>query len=153
MAINPNTNFTAGQVLTADQANRWPRGVMNQVTRTTSVSALTTTMADISGMSMTFTADSTRLYKASWVITGQKANFTNDYTEIVFATSGNTQIGGVLQYTVDGQWWNCSGNALFTVASGSVTYKLRGAVGSGTSNVSVSATRPIFFMIEDIGPA
>ena len=37
MAINPNTDFTAGQVLTADQQNRFPRGIMQLVTGSASV--------------------------------------------------------------------------------------------------------------------
>jgi hypothetical protein len=28
MAINPNTQFSSGAVFTADQANRFPRGIM-----------------------------------------------------------------------------------------------------------------------------
>jgi hypothetical protein len=32
MAINPNTQFSSGAVFTADEANRFPRGIMGYAT-------------------------------------------------------------------------------------------------------------------------
>jgi hypothetical protein len=70
MAINPNTTFTAGAVLTADEANRFPRGVMGAVYRTAGDLTVTTTLADLTGMTVTFTAEASRTYKATWNVTG-----------------------------------------------------------------------------------
>jgi len=147
-----NTDFTAGQVLTAAQQNNFPRGLMGSVTRTTSVTALGTAVADITGMSITFTAVTGRNYKATWTISGTKVS-TSGYTDIAFTTSGNVQVGGVTNYAVAGNFWNCSGSAIFTASSGSVTYKLRGAAENNTSAPSATAGTPIYFMIEDIGAA
>jgi len=49
MAINPNTDFTSGAVLTAAQQNRFPRGVMALATSSTSY-VLTTTLTATTGM-------------------------------------------------------------------------------------------------------
>ena len=41
MAINPNTDFSSGAVLTAAQQNRFPRGVMAYAQTTTSDATIT----------------------------------------------------------------------------------------------------------------
>jgi hypothetical protein len=41
MAISPNDDFTAGQVLTATECNQFPRGVMARATSTTSYTMTT----------------------------------------------------------------------------------------------------------------
>ena len=43
MAINPNTDFSAGAVLTAAQQNRFPRGVVAFSSSQTSSAAIGTT--------------------------------------------------------------------------------------------------------------
>ena len=64
MAVNPNTNFTTGAVYTADQANRYPRGIMQRVT-----SASTTTSSSTEAVTLTlpaFTAVANRMYKVTY---------------------------------------------------------------------------------------
>jgi hypothetical protein len=68
MAINPNTNFTAGAILTADQQNRFPRGVMGAVLNTTGLAAVSGGPVDLAGMSITFTAVANRIYRATWTL-------------------------------------------------------------------------------------
>jgi hypothetical protein len=59
-----NTNFTAGQVLTAANANSWPRGVMGTQTLTTAFATTApNTTAQASGMTLTFTEVSGRIYR------------------------------------------------------------------------------------------
>jgi hypothetical protein len=53
MAVNPNTQFSSGAVYTADEANRFPRGVMGAVYRTAGNLTVTTTQADLTGMTVT----------------------------------------------------------------------------------------------------
>ena len=72
MAVNPNTQFSSGAVYTADEANRFPRGVMGAVYRNAGNLTVTTTLADLTGMSVTFTAEASRTYKATWTVTGSK---------------------------------------------------------------------------------
>jgi hypothetical protein len=149
---NPNTNFTAGAVLTAAQQNRLPRGVMAFVSRTTSVSALTTTVADITGMTVTFTAESTRLYRFTWTVTGQKVSSAG-FSEINLTNGSNTQFATVVNSASAGEYWNCSGSVLLTGLSGSVTYKLRGLSGAGGSSPIAQANGPLTLVVEDVGPA
>jgi hypothetical protein len=149
---SPNTAFTAGQVLTADQQNRLPRGVMAFVQRTTSVTNLTTTYADITGMTVTFTAESSRLYKISYYMTGLK-NTTSGYTDISLTDDSNNQIFSMAQYAVAANYFNGSGGVVITGISGSKTYKLRGASEVATSTPTATATVPITLIVEDIGPA
>jgi len=60
MAINPNTNFSAGAVLTSAQQNRFPRGVM-AFTKATASGAINSEAVQITGSS--FTAVANRYYK------------------------------------------------------------------------------------------
>ncbi len=50
MAINPNTNFSAGAVLTSAQQNRFPRGVM-AFTKATASGAINSEAVQITGSS------------------------------------------------------------------------------------------------------
>ena len=64
MAINPNVDFVAGAIYTADQANRYPRGIMQRVT-----SASTTTSSSTEAVTLTlpaFTAVANRMYKVTY---------------------------------------------------------------------------------------
>ena len=151
MAIN-TVPFVSGSILTASQMTNLPMGVAAVASRTTSVSSLGTAVADITGVSVTFTAVSSRLYKFSFFVTGQKVS-TSGYTDIQLTDSSNVLIMGMTQYSVAGNYWNCSGGVTKTGLSGSVTYKLRGAAESGTSNPTASATIPITLVVEDIGAA
>jgi hypothetical protein len=64
MAINPNTDFTAGAILTAAQQNRFPRGIValgETTTATANVSVET-----LSVTSSSFTAVANRYYKLTY---------------------------------------------------------------------------------------
>jgi hypothetical protein len=132
--------------------NNLPWGIAGSVARTTAVSALSSSVADITGVSVTFTAISTRVYKFTFAITGQKQS-TDGWTAIQLTDSANVQYIEIDQNTVAGGYWNCSGAAFKTGLTGSVTVKLRGLCQSNTSNVTVGANAPIILIVEDIGPA
>jgi hypothetical protein len=154
MAINPNTTFVAGAILTADQQNRFPRGVVASVVRTTAIPAITGATADLTGMTVTFTADATRLYKASWLVTGGKVNAATDQTFLYFTTGANVSLGNIIITTPTGNYFiNLCGSILFSGVSGSVTYKLRVSPSAGTFTAVAGAGEPCILVIEDIGPA
>jgi len=152
MAINPNTNFTAGQVLTADQANRWPRGVMAYVVKTTD-SALTT--AETVWLTATFTAVANRYYKITYFEGDVGSNNTGG--AIAVLRSGTTTAGTELQFSREqadsGTSVSINSTVLATFAAGTanVVATLRLTVGTGTA--SHSATRPAVLIVEDVGPA
>jgi hypothetical protein len=156
MAINPNTTFTAGAVLTADEANRFPRGVMGAVYRTAGDLTVTTTLADLTGMTVTFTAEASRTYKATWTVTGSK-DTANGWVGAFLANSSNTIFGAVYQtgFIVSSAGYvNLSGITYFSnLAATSQTLKLRAQAESNSATILASGTNPCVLMIEDCGPS
>ena len=149
MAANPNTNFTAGQILTADQQNRFPRGVMGYAIGSAN-SAFTTT-ADITGMSITFTAVASRLYKATFSCTLDRNTAGN--VSFFLTDASNVQIAQYQQGSPAGVEVITFSN-LFTVSAGSVTRKIRGGTSAGAATVLFTAGSYNYgFIIEDMGPA
>jgi hypothetical protein len=155
MAINPNTDFVAGAILTADQQNRFPRGVMALATTTNTNQTGVTTVVDITGMTVTFTAVANRNYKFTYHIyaiptvtnacftVGLKQGATLKQTSIV--NGGVAAVGATV-------------NGLFvgTFTAGSTTLKLTGERTSGSTGTFTffsDPTLPHFLLVEDIGPA
>ena len=156
MAINPNTTFTAGAVYTADEANRFPRGVMGAVYRTAGNLTVTTTQADLTGMTVTFTAEASRTYKATWTVTGLK-DTANGWVGAFLANSSNTVFGAVYQtgFIVSGAGYvNLSGVTFINnLTAGSQTLKLRQQTENAGGTILASGTNPCVLMIEDCGPS
>jgi hypothetical protein len=151
MAVSPNTNFTAGQILTAQQANNWPRGVMGYVDRTAGNITVTTTIADLTGMTVTFTAEANRLYQATWQCTGTK-DTTAGITAVYLTDSANTKIGSTNVYQIAGGFASLNGAITFSTTAGSKTYKLRADTNINTFTAYAVATLPLQFTITDLGP-
>jgi hypothetical protein len=155
MPINPNTNFTAGQILTADQANRWPRGVMNYVESTTTDAAITTEEVEFT---LTFTAVANRNYKLTWY--EPDCGLTTAGSGALQTQFRSTNVAGtILQRGY--QWAQSSGvNSSFTFSSvqtftaGSQTVVCTAAqTGGVTFTLRRGSGQRGFFLIEDIGPA
>ena len=156
MAINPNTTFTAGAILTAAQQNRFPRGIMGGVSRTAGNTTITTSVADITGMTVTFTAEASRVYKASWLIAGVKDTSTG-FLAAFLTNSANTVQASVYNtavIVVGSGYANLSGVAfLTTLTAGSQTLKLRCQAENNAGTILASGTNPCVLIIEDCGPA
>lgn len=147
MAISPNTDFSAGAVLTSAQQNRFPRGVMGYSARVSSFS-VTTTATDV-GASVTFTAVANRYYKYTAYCyacdTSGSVNVTLDITN-----SSNVSQNAVIQ-RVQGptQFQFLLNTYVTTETAGTVTRKLRAYTSSGSGVMYA----PIWLLVEDIGPA
>ncbi len=156
MAINPNTDFSSGAVLTAAQQNRFPRGVMGAVYRTAGNVAITNVVGDITGMTVTFTAVASRIYKATWTVAALK-DTANGWIGAFLANSANTIFGSVYAtgFIVAGSGYtNLSGITYFSnLAAGSQTLKLRIQAESNGGTVLASGNNPCVLMIEDCGPS
>ena len=157
MSVNPNTTFVANAVLPASQMNRLPFGVMGNVYRDTGNVACTVgSAADITGMSVTFTALASRTYKATWTATGFKST-NNGWVAVFLTTSANAIVGTVYNtgFIVGTEgYWNCSGITYFSnLAAGSTTLKLRNQTENASATVLASSTNPCILMIEDCGPS
>ena len=152
MAISPNNAFVAGQVLTAQECNNLPFGVVGLVERTAGSLTVTTTQADLTGMSVTFTALANRVYKFTALCTGQKLT-TETWTGLYITNAANTVYLSAFQTAPALEYFNSSFSGYVSgFTPGSVTVKLRSQVGSGTATILAAATNPLQLIVEDMGP-
>ena len=149
MAVNPNTNFTVGALYTADQSNRFPRGVMGLAERTT-IYGPTSTISDF--LSITFTAVANRYYKYTLAVPGADADVSRTLT-IQLTNAANVAVNSASQ-TLRGPGLLDIINfvTVRTETAGSLTRKIR-MVTSGGNGSMCSATSIGYFLVEDIGPA
>ena len=151
MAINPNTNFTTGAVYTADQANRFPRGVMALATATAQ-NLYTTEEVELTA---TFTAEANRYYKITffepylYVSTGtteiilriRKTNLAGTLVQKSFIYANNTQ----------GNSATCIAVTTFTAGVQSVVGTLQAGANTGYADNAADVVG--ILLVEDIGPA
>ena len=151
MAVSPNTNFTSGQILTAQQQNNFPRGVMGYAISTANT-ALTTTEADITGMTATFTAVANRLYRATFSCFYQKSTASRVF--ITMTDGSNVAQNLTMQQTASGDFDAITAIFLFTASAGSTTRKFRASTEAGTATIfGVPGDGRTYSMtIEDMGP-
>ena len=150
MAITPNTLFSSGAIYTADQANRFPRGVMQYNTNSTTDASVTAEEIQITLSA--FTAATGRLYRISYYEPGfgsstpaamtMRIRLTNlagavQQTGIVYNT-GTQQQNGFIQSVVS-----------FTAGSIVLVATLQNSTGTGSANRSATAQGVL--MVEDIG--
>jgi hypothetical protein len=153
MAISPNNAFVAGQVLTAQECNNLPFGVVGLVERTTGSFTVTTAVADVTAMSVTFTALANRIYKFSTVCTGQK--LTNQgWTGLFLTNTANFVYAAVYATAPANGYYNLSSSSyLGGFTPGSITVKLRAQCENDTSTIlAQSLADKIQLIVEDMGP-
>jgi hypothetical protein len=152
MAINPNTNFTAGAILTADQQNRFPRGIVALSLITSNANILN---AETTFTSVSFTAVADRYYRISWFsgqIQNASSSVNNFYLRETTATGTVIQQGLQFLSSGEGHLFQLSVVKTFSAGAQSIFARFDQNAGSATVMTS-SATRPSFLMVEDIGPA
>ena len=150
----PVSAFTAGDVLTAANMNLLPRGEMGYAQRTTDQGGITT-VTDVTSLSVTWTAVSSRRYKIT-AQAGLLSSVLDDVASIWITDAANAKqaTAYVLVRTVSfGVQTNTS--KIVTGLSGSTTWKVRAERIAGTGSISVvsGATFPSFILVEDIGAA
>jgi hypothetical protein len=150
MAVSPNTDFTSGQILTAAQQNNFPRGVMGYAVST--ANATVTTVADVTGMSVTFTAVANRLYRATFegfVGTSASASL----SQFFFTDASNVVNDSWYQNIPANEFNTLCLQHIFTIGAGSRTLKVRAEASAGTMTFYGTSSRQFSFIIEDLGPA
>jgi hypothetical protein len=155
MAINPNTNFTVGQIATSDQMNRFPRGVMAFGTRTTNTGALAVETVTITAVS--FTAVANRYYKIIYFEPQGIGAGTLTYADMTIK-QGTTTAGSLLNLaTLSPSATVRQGNScevVTTFSAGTINIVATvGPNGGGTINCTSGPTYPAFLLVEDIGPS
>ena len=160
-----NTTFVSGAILTAAQMNALPWGIVDAtaggtsgrgyVTRTSGNYSMTTSFADVTGLTITFTPVTGRLYKASF--SAWLANVaTNQDLSVRITDGSNNFIQGIQTYLVSGNNAPAAFHTILTGLSGSTTLKVRAkaATASGALVVASSGSEgAAVFSIEDIGPS
>jgi len=152
---SPNTTFTSGQILTAAQINNLPFGLVAAPVNSTTINQAVTTVADVTGMTLTFNTVTNRVYGITY------SGFVNcsdaSSLNIIIADGSNTVIQqSIFQFAApflpEGR--QLSNVFYFTAGStGSTTRKLRcqRQTGAGTMTIFGGATIPFQFAIEDCG--
>ena len=152
MAVSPNTNFTAGAILTAAQQNNFPRGVMGYVVRSSGNVTVGTSLADITGASVAFTAVANRGYKVTFNAMVNKSSSAG-YIQYFVTDGANVVQNDAYTDIVVGK--NIILNVSYVVtglAAGAQTLKMRAVVDTAGCTIYASGTTKMTFIVEDIGP-
>jgi len=153
MAVTPNNDFTAGQVLTNTQCNNFPRGIMvAPVTSSTTDAAVT---AEVVELTITWTAVANRYYRVMY--TEPQLSGSTATTCTVRLRSG-TVTGTVLNSNTVGITsivlpFNSMCQAVGTYSAGSQTVVATLQYSAGTGVATRSATRLAILTVEDLGTA
>ena len=147
-----NTTFTSGAILTAAQMNNLPWGVAGYVKRTAGDFTANTSVADVTGLTVTWTAVSGRLYEVSYSAQTRKVGGAG-FIEFLVTDSSNTTIYDFFTTVADTNYQSFSWTGVLTGLSGSQTIKLRALTGAGTATIYGSAGNPSSLIIKDIGLA
>ena len=155
MAITSNNTFTTGQILTAQECNNFPFGVVASVQSVGgNVTISTGALQNVTAMTLTFTAIAGRTYKFT-VNASCIKNTSESWTLLCVTNNAGAQTGsGVYASAAAGEYANLSFSGYLTgITAGSQTYKLMATTGAATSTIIRSGSDFCQFIIEDIGTA
>jgi hypothetical protein len=151
MAISPNTDFSAGAVLTSAQQNRFPRGVMAFTTATASDTTITSEEVQLG---LSFTAVANRYYKITYF---EPALFNSGTVTATARIRLGTTIAGTLQQSslsfAYSTYEETTCVAITTLTAGTTNFVATLQSSSGTIQATRSSTQYAFLLVEDIGPA
>jgi hypothetical protein len=129
-----------------------PRGVMGYAKKSTDTTTVTTTQSDLTGMTVTFVADSTRIYKTTFW--SHFSMTTTGYTVALITDGSNNQLAGVTQSANGGAYYHdLAVTHIDTGISGTVTRKIRAQTNVGTATIFGGGGYPHIIVVEDIGAA
>ena len=124
---------STGDVLTSTNLTKTPNGLVAYVTSTSTTSSIGTTITDITGLSLTFTFASSRMYELRTRVRFNNAG-TNLWVSTVVRTSGGTLWGATArQESLSGADQIVQGSFFYAPSSGSTTLKV--SAGTNTSTI------------------
>lgn len=160
MAITPNTTFTAGDVLTADEMNRLPWGVLAraEITSTFTTSSTHTTFQDVTGYSVSCTYGPNRVLRVSMQVNPYVPGGANyiQYKMIRGSTDLNVfDCASTLLEVGNASSFVFSTTILGPATGATQTFKVQmRATGGNTQVANYAAASTIgLLMIEDLGQA
>lgn len=143
--------WSDGDVLTAADLAGMPWGVMGYANGSTSDQSSISSEVDITGLSVTFTAISTRLYRTTLTMTVTQASSTGTVTGRI-TNEANSLIASAQQTLTATSSGQITVVSVETGISGSTTRKGRIDTSAGTVTVEGSATIRARLVVEDLGP-
>jgi hypothetical protein len=155
MAIAPNTTFVSGAILTAAQQNAFGFSTVGLTTSTSLSQVGVTSIVDLTGMSVTFTAIANRNYKISAYMYAIPT-VTNACATLSIREGSTTHQQIITNLGVANIGATMTGYVIKTFTAGSITLKLSGALTSGSTGTigfNGASNLPVSILVEDIGPA
>ena len=157
---NPNTQFSSGAVLTAEQQNRFPRGIMASPATSGSSQTMSTSSTISTGMTVTFTAETGRLYKITYLepevqtpsVAGGESAIAiklTDETGAIFAVIALVTPSAA---KTENQLTAIAIESFGTAGSKTIVGTHITSSTTGTPLLQRSATRQAMLFVEDIGP-
>ena len=129
-----------------------PRGYKGATTLATSFNTTSTSYVDVTGLSVTFTAEASRRYRVT--LYPAMINAGANITQVIISDGTNDLVEG---YAKDGTYlYTATIFAITTPSAGSVTYKARLKTNAGTASLYGTDARASLgsrMLVEDIGPA
>jgi hypothetical protein len=151
MAIAPNDTFTSGQVLTAAECNAFPFGIVGYNQRSSGNITLGTTIADLTGLTTTFTAIANRGYKVTFTALVGKSTAAG-LIDLYITKGDNTQLAEYFTSLEIGKFQTMSFSFIVTgLTAGTQTLKMRGLVDVAGGTVYATGLNVAVFIVEDIG--
>ena len=153
MAINPNTDFVAGAILTAAQQNRFPRGIMTVAENTTSSGAITAEAIQVTAPA--FTAVANRYYLIQYV---EQDLFRSAGSAIQMRIRLTNLAGAIQTFSQDISGTVNINNAMttsrvMTFTAGSVVLVGTLQCGGAGTIATRGVAQPAYILVTDLGPA
>lgn len=137
-------------VLTAAQLAGLPWGVMAYATKTADQTGITT-LTDITSLSVTFTAVSTRLYRTTVWMRGSQITSAGTVSATV-ADGASVEKARVATSIIAAGFSALQVVLIETGISGSITRKARADTSAGTLSILGAAAGASLITVEDLGP-
>jgi hypothetical protein len=159
MAINPNTTFTSGAILTAAQMNRLPWGVLGTASTTTAfnTTGTHTTFQDVTGVSASIAYTAGRILRVQVIVNPYTPAALNDMTFQVLRGSTSIREWAINQacLSLSNVTAFCLSHTFSGPGTGATeTFKLQVKAGTNTAvQCFASASQPMTMTVEDIGEA
>jgi hypothetical protein len=145
--------YVALDTLTAANMNLLPAGKIAYAAATANQASVTS-IVDLTGLTVTFTALASRKYRVSaQVYVG--STVTADVVALYITDGASTPVQVAQQLLTTSGAITVTSSVIVSSVAGSTTYKLRGQRTAGTGSLTfvAAAANPMYILVEDIGPA
>ena len=136
-----------------DGAAWYSPGLQVVASKTATQTGVGGSFTDVTSLSATWTAVSSRYYKTTVYFPKLVQNTSSGYAQFQITDASNTTKQSSVEYPPSGDYFTSSMFLLETGLSGSVTRKVRATTSAGTLDIYGGSTQPTYIIVEDIGPA